>query len=644
MVDQFSTEDLSAKDQKLKAELDDIINDCLEGARKFFSDRENARIRFEGLDLTMKTKKEKWQSKYISPFPATSVEQKAAYLTEALTSLGPDFIEYLPYDNIEEEEQTNLLTRLVAYYLSKSNTIEKVYLYNKDMLIYGTGIAKIYYNYRERKVTRKVGRKMGMMDGSLAEFDVTEEKSKVEKDQPDFKVTELNNFWPDKEGSGLDDFRHIVERELITFKRMESYQKTRNLRNLNLAKKAGIPKRNFGKLSMTTATKQGRAGRTAEYNVDQIINFNTDKGKNNPVCELLTIYRPGTVQLVLNGIPISDEEPYYDDIRYPFIISRNQPINGEFWGRSDMDIIENNIRHHEEMANLIKDNYVEHLRPTRLLDMSLGQEAIKRLQNAQPGAQIAVPDTDGVVELRPTPFDTTAVNYAQGFLDEAKASMAINPLMEGQNPGSGIRSEGSLELFQQIGSTRMSLLVNTLAYEFGRMGEMFVQLIKQFGNEEISFAVTGKLSESYSLAVRPVNLPDNVQCRVLLSTIADNKRQQRIAQMLQLITQAAQLDQLGTFRSERAMVEVFIESRLFEDGQELYEKDPNVIMARATLAANAAGKPSPTVTGGLNPGVGAMGQQQAPGGGGGAFPGQQPAPQPATNPQRPQEGNPQGVN
>ena len=647
-----NVKELSEKDKKLKAEIDGVIDRCLTGARKYFPDRENNRVRFEGMDLALRTKKEKWQSKYISPFPATSIEQKSAYLTEAATSLGPDFLEYLPYDNIEGEQQALLFTRLVAYYLSQTNVTEKIYLWSKDLLIYGTGVMKVFYNYRERMVKKKIGQRLSVgEDGQLVMVDAEEEIIKVEKDQPDFENVKLNNFWPDPDATCLDDMRYIVCRELITFSKISSYKKSRNLRNLDQAKKAGIVERNFGRLSTTKYSLYGpkdvsvagpyKTERLADYDIDEIIKHNDSKNNVNPVCELLTIYRPGTVQLVLNGVPISEEEPYYEDIRFPFIVVRNQPLNGEFFGRSDMDIIQNNIRHHEEMANLIKDNYVEHLRPTRLVDMSLGQEAIKRLQNAGSGDSVAVPDINGIRELRADSFDTTAVNYSQGFLDEAKMALAINPLLEGQNPGSGIRSEGSLELFQQIGSTRMSLLVNMMAYQLSKLGEMFLQLVKQFGAEEIVFTVTGKLSESYQLAVRPVDIPNNCQVKVQLSAIADSNRTKRIQQMLQLIQTAAGMDSLGTFRSERAMVEVFVESRLFEDSAELYETNPEVINARAMLSANAAGKPQPTSPG-SNPGPAIMQSMQQPQ----QFPGgPPPGPQaPPSNSQRPMEGNPQGLN
>jgi hypothetical protein len=636
-------EDLKEKDKKLKADLDFIINKSYSAASKYFSDRENNRIRFESIDTSLKTKKEKWQAKYVSPFPAFSVEQKACYLTEALTSLGPDFIQYMPFDNLEAEDQSQVLTKLIAYYLTNTNTIEKVYLYSKDLLIYGTAVARIFYDYETRMVKKNRGKKLTLIDNQFAEVDDITETEVVDRDMPNFENVRLHNFWVDDEcpDNTMDSMRQIILRELITFKKIEAYEESWGLRNLEIAKKTGIPSRDFGKMSNDRSNNMRRQ-RTADYDVEQIVKLNESGRKDNPICELLTIYTPGKVQLVLNGIPISDKMVIYDNIRYPFIVSRNQPINGEFWGRSDMDIIENNIKFHEEMTNLIKDNYTEHLRPIRLIDMSLGQEAIKRLQSAQPGAQIAVPDVNGVVELRPTSFDSSAVPYAAGFLDEAKTSMAINPLMEGENPGSGIRSEGSLELYQQIGSTRMSVLVNILAAAFMQMGKMYVQLVKQFGAEDISLIVTGKLNEATKLALRPVDLPDNVQVKVMLSTVADAKRAQRVASMLQLVSAAVQMDDMKLFRKERAMVEVFIESRLFEDGKEFYETDPNILIARATLAAQAAGNQSPTVTGGLVPPQGAAPQQPAP---------QQSAPaeapesqMPTSSPQRPAEGNPQGVN
>lgn len=281
--------------------------------------------------------------------------------------------------------------------------------------------------------------------------------------------------------------------------------------------------------------------------------------------ELLTVYRPGTMQLVLNGVPISDEQTIYDEIPYPFIVARNQPLNGEFYGRSDMDITSSSVMHYEEMNNLIKDNYVEHLRPTTLLDQALGTEAIEDLMRRESGGMVVVPDINGIQELRPTPFDSTAFNYALNYLDEAKNSIAINPLMDGQNPGSGIRSEGSLERFQQVASTRMAVLISMLTFQFENLGKMIIKLVKQFAGDEVIINVAGKLGEPALLVLRTNRIPLDINVKVRLSHVADTRRATRLAEMQRLIELAANYDQIGIFRLERALVELFIESRAFEE-------------------------------------------------------------------------------
>jgi len=630
--------------RKKKSALDDIIKTCLDGNRKFFQDREKGRVRFEGFDTKQKTKKQKWQSNYVSPFPSVSVEQKAAFLTEATTNLSPGFLEAQPMNNIDGTDEALGLTRYFEEVMEHANPVEKIYLFTKDTLIYGTGIMKTYWDYKTRKNIVK-GEKKITINPKSGEMEFKRElieEDIVDVDQPNFENVKINNFLIDPEATCLDDARYIVTRQLITYNQVKGLKEARGLRNLTIAKEAGLPERDFGKLSDSALGKLGRNNRRAEYDVDEIRMKNADsKDKNNPICELMTVYRPGTVQLVLNGIPITEEQTIYEGIRYPFIVLRNQPLNGEFFGRSDMDLIEPNVNFHEEMTNLIIDNYLEHLRPTTLIDQAIGTDAIERIKKREPGDMVVVPDLDAVLELRGQAFDKSAISYSESFLQESKTAMAINPLMEGQNPGSGIRSEGSLEIFQQIGSTRMSLLVNMLANQMSKMGRMMVSMLKQYGDEEIYVTINGRLGDTWQQVIRPSKLPHNTNVKVRLSIIADTRRQARLAQMRQMIMDTAQLDQTGTFRKERALVEWYAASGdLWEDPLALWETDPEVINARNIIAADAAGRSQPG-----NPGsMGSPKLEQA-------MQAQQQPPQGSPNGpemgqaiQRPGEGNPNGNN
>lgn len=634
--------EMSESLKKRKSELDDIIKLCLDGNRKFFSDREKNRVRFEGFDTKPKTKKQKWQSNYVSPFPSVSMEQKSAFLTEAVTNLSPNFLEVQSMNNVDGADVALGLTRYFEECMEYAKPVEKIYLFTKDALIYGTGVMRVFWDYKERKRIYKGDKKLVVANGGLEYQREDLEEMVVDVDQPNFENLKLNNFYIDPEASSLDDARFVVTRQLINYKQVKSLKEARGLKNLAIAKEEELPDRNFGKLADSALGKLGRNNRRAEYDVDEIRTKNLDtKSKDNPICELMTIYRPGTVQLVLNGIPITDEQTVYDGIRYPFIILRNQPLNGEFFGRSDMDLIEPNVNFHEEMTNLIIDNYLEHLRPTTLIDQALGTDAIERIKKREPGDMVVVPDLDAILELRGQPFDKSSIEYANGFLQESKTAMAINPLMEGQNPGSGIRSEGSLEIFQQIGSTRMSLLVNMLANEMSKMGRMMISMLREYGDEEIYVTINGRLGDTWQQVIIPSQLPHKANVKVKLSIIADSRRQARLAQMRQMIMDTAQLDDTGTYRKERAMVEWYAASGdLWESPVDLWETDPQVIMARNELAASRAGKAQAG-----NPGaMGSPALQQAL---------QPPAPQPQGSPngpemnqqpQRPGEGNPSGNN
>lgn len=604
------SDELKAK----KAKTDTLLGNLWDQNKRFFNDREEHRLRFEGISRKVKGEKEKWQNNYVSPIPMTAIEQKASYLTESITSSGPEFLEFETFDNIESEDLALAITRVVSAFMRRTNPSEKLYKHCKDLLIDGSAVFRVFYDYRVSTVIEESDTLTYDEEGNLVSSKSYTEKPKVDFDQPNFETVQLNNFWVDTSTEDIDDASCMAYRQLIHKSVLDGYTAS-PIWNIDpeaheVALKASVPQRTFARSPILPHTTNSLSTRFADYDIDTINKNNYNKYKDDPIIELIWLHKPYKVQLIVNGIPITDEKTIYPTIKYPFIMTKNQPKTGECFGRSDIDQITQNIRHHEEMVNLIKDGYIRHLRPQRIVDSSVDQASLERLRNSGPDDVIVLHDPEALREFRPDSFDTTAVNFSAGFIEEAKKTIAINPMMEGTNPGSGIRSEGSLEFFQQIGATRTSTLLNSLVFTLERLGTMFVQLMKQFSEPEIVARYVGKLGQTTDIMMQVSDIPDDIGVKVKLSPLADPQRKSRIQEQLTLIKSAVESDTQGVFNVHRAFAEVFAESRLFEDPYELWHTDPQVILSKQILAAQNAGKPQPSTGLTLSPLLQAQQQQQ----------------------------------
>jgi hypothetical protein len=585
------------KDEKLKT----LVRCAIDDSIRYFADRQKNLDRYEGVRKHTEEKARKWDHEYISHVPAEMIENKAAFMTQAIINPTGKMFDVGVYNNIEFSREAKAASELLNYFMSNIPLMEMASKIHRDCFLYGDAIVEVFH--------KTVMRKDIPQDDSNIRFFVDEEgkfsaakaprtEEAIEIKQPYFKLVRLNNFYPDPHSvdGTIESCRYIIKRELKTRGEVKRNREKFGLKNLKEAFEASMPNY-FQSVTSDISHKKGLRRRLTEYDVENIKEYNNKLAKeDDKLCEVITIYRPGTCQFMVNNVVVSDEMVLYPGIRYPFVKFPNTPFEGEFFARADLELVANNIEFYEEMVNLMHDKYLLSSASKILADASVfGTKEILEYKKAGSGDIVMVDNfsSDLIKEIVVQPPDASAVAFANNFLQEAKKMLAINPMMEGQNPGSGIRTEGSLQMFQNIGSTRMQTQLGILTKCWEDLGRLMLKMAKIFMDEEVYLAITGPLGDTIEGTITKQEINPDTRFRLKLGSIADPQKNQKIARMMQHIQASMQMDRLGIYRAEAALAEVAAYADDFQDPLNHWEADPEVIRARIELAAASAEKQSP---------------------------------------------------
>ena len=589
---------LTKSDEQAQA----IINECLNNAARYFEDRNRNWELYEGVRQKKEDRQTKFDQVYRSHIGAKAVEQLATFATQALTNEGGSIFRVSPYNNIEVARQAAAATKLLNYYMSNLDVTQELYKTLFEAECFGTGIMEVEYRTIFTKKPKEDGNSIKITvdkDGKFGAIKANKYEMVPHLSQPWLRQVRIQDFWADRMATCLEDMRYACIRCVLTYKDVKQFEKKYGLKRLKEAKENGFPARS--RLKNESTINEGHRRRDSEYDIESIVQFNgSEAGQDNPKVEIVKIYRPGTVQFVMNDIVISDEIQLYPGIRYPFALFRNDPKPGEFYGRSTIELIRNDIEFNEQLTSLIHDKYQLNLKPIFLADANAFMyEQLEEYKNAGAGDIVAISglNIEAIREVKAQAPDPSTIAFAQKFEEDAKNAVSINPIMDGgQDISSGVRTQGSFELVSRLGSTRLQNKIKIYAKAFEGIGKLILQMAKIFADGPEYVSKTGALSDTEEQWIDPRTLDTRVKFQVKLGQIADPARATKAAQMMQWAQNVKGMDDFGLFRSYAAMAEAAVEADLFEDATMLFETDPEVIAAAAELKAGIAGTDNPTVS------------------------------------------------
>jgi hypothetical protein len=593
-----------AEDSKMSKKDEEVINlikDCADFSATYQPDRSHNWEIYEGQRQKLEDTQHRYDHTYRSHLGAKVVDQLSTFAVQALTNEGGKIFTVAPYNNVEVQRQARAATLLLNYYLYNTDPEEELYKALFEAELFGTGVLEVEYNtlYTEQP---KQGAEVKIArddEGNLTAIRSNEYELVPYLSQPMLRHVKLSDFWVARKTTSMKDLKVACIRDIVFWEDIKQCKKKYMLKNLEKAKAADFPSR--PQVDYTEVSKKGHRQRTADYNVDQIKDYNeTEEGKKNPRMELIKVFRPGTVQFVLNNVVISEKQVLYTGVRFPFEIFRNNPVPCQFYGRSSLELIKNDIEYYEEMVSLIQDKHLLSLKPIFLADATTFMKTqLDEYKSAGAGDIVAVNglNTDAIREIKADPPDPSTVAFAQSFKEDAKDAVSVTPMMDNaQGLSSGVRDSNTFNMIANMGSTRLKNKVKIYAKAFENIGRTMLQIAKDYAQKPEYIEVTGALGDTEEQWIDPRTIDTRVKFRVKLGAIADPQRATKAAQQMAFIGQAAQMDPLGIFRSYKAMAEVAAEADLFEDPVSLYETDGEVIDAISMLKAELAGVQRPIVS------------------------------------------------
>jgi hypothetical protein len=590
-----------SKQSKKHESVIQLIKDCADFSAMYQEDHNRNWELYEGERQRLEDTQHRYDHLYRSHIGAKVVDQLSTFAVQALTNEGGKIFSVAPYNNVEVQRQARAATLLLNYYLSNTDPEEELFKTLFEAELFGTGILEVeyatqYIKQPKQEAQVKIARDD---DGNLTAIKANEYELVPYLSQPRLRHVKLSDFWVDRRTTSIKDLEVACIRDIITWEEIKKCKKKYMLKNLDKAKASEFPQRR--RVDYENTNKKGHRQRNAQYNTEELREYNrTEAGIKNPKMELIKVYRPGTVQFVLNDVVISEEQVLYTGVRFPFEIFRNNPVPSEFYGRSSLELIKNDIEYYEEMVSLIQDKHLLSLKPIFLADATTFMKSqLDEYKRAGAGDIIAVNglNTDAIREVKAMPPDPSTVAFAESFKQDAKDAVSVTPMMDNaQGLSSGVRDANTFNMIANMGSTRLKNKVKIYAKAFENVGRIMLQIAKDYAKKPEYIEVTGALGDTEEQWIDPRTIDTRVKFKVKLGAIADPQHATKAAQQLAFIGQAVQLDPLGIFRHYKAMAEVAAEADMFEDPVSLYETDGEVIDAMATLKAELAGIERPVVS------------------------------------------------
>ncbi len=286
---------------------------------------------------------EKDRSNLHIPYTYSTIDTIRSKLLAAVLEHRP-WISFVPKDEDDVENAKNM-EALVDFQLTRTDadSMLKFYELITDMLIYGTCPFETGWRYETRTVKQRVPvTRKGVFIG----YDI-QEVEVVIWDDPDWQPFSIYDLFPDPEGTSIEDCDWVIRRKYIS---QEELEKRVDLGIYKLQGddweqiKEGADRINEGKQDRMAAI--GASWETA--------GAGGDVGSLRH--ELLEMWEDDHVSTLINQVRvIRDEENPFWHGKKPFGLAKIDPLNGELYGLSVVEVME----HLQEELNTTRNQRID---------------------------------------------------------------------------------------------------------------------------------------------------------------------------------------------------------------------------------------------------------------------------------------------
>ncbi len=521
------------------------------------------------------------------PYTYSTVDTVRAKLLTACFANRP-YVSFVPKDADDVENAKNMET-LVDSQMNRTDVEFMVRMYQlfTDMLIYGGCPYEVGWRYEPRKIKRKVP----MVDESGILLGYEEQEIEVVNwDDPDFQPFMIDDLYPDPEGTSIDDCSWVIRRRYITRKELEAKidEGIYKVKDLEAINQAG------------DRISEGKQDRLAAIGAADAYADEADVGGRR--YELLEMWEDDRVTTVINRTEvIRDEENPFWHGKKPFGFAKFDPLNGEFYGISLVEVIE----HLQAELNTTRNQRIDAtsqtinrmwivlkgmgLEPADLVSRPNGIIWVDSMEEVPKEVEFKPPDPAAYQEESIIKADiqeaTSTYNEARGAPSDTKRTATENAIRE---RSTNIRFETKLRIFEALG--------------LKRLGFFYDQLNQQFIDDIRSIRISGEDGGYDWQEMRPEDIAGRFEYQPAGSSIEPtlDKLEYR-TNLLNLYNEFKEDPEIKTLELKKRVFEAFgikDTEKLIKSEEEIMQEQQEELAAQEELQAMLAGG------GGLLPGMG----------------------------------------
>lgn len=406
------------------------------------------------------------------PYAYLIVETETPTIASKFLNFKPPF--KLKGRNAVDMQWEDKLTDFYAMQFEQMRFPSKLVPFLKSASIRGTSVAKIPYKYKEQVVSKRTTTIDPMYGIPITQKTKTLD---VVYDGPDFEFIPLVDFFPDwtvRTPADIESMRGVVHRTWKTMSELRGGEK----RTEADGSKVGVYEK-LDELDISIQRKGIDAWGDPYYKSD-FANRATDKDvdiKKKPIelweyWGLFDVNDNGQfveyIITVANGdVVVRCQENFYDYKLKPFAAAVNVPLEGEFYGASELFAIKGSIKEATALRNARLDQINLAVNRQWIVDRAAGINA--RALYSRPNGIIWANDIRGITPLPPPEVPASAFREVQELGSEIQTTAASSSGPSLQEAGKVFgRSATGASMVSNISNSRSGLKAKYIAETFMR--------------------------------------------------------------------------------------------------------------------------------------------------------------------------------
>lgn len=425
-----------------------------------------------------------------NPYSWSNVET----IVPRMVAKSPTIV-YRPREE-SDEETSETHTALFDYWWDIDGAFRKIVALIKDGLIYGTGVAKVYWKTVEKEITTYIYDQTGrpVLDEN-GDYLVETRKVKAH-DDPTLENVNIYDFFIDPEASELQDANWVIHRYWKTLDALEQapagiYKNIRTLKRY---------------LSNNTAEERSTEEKTRrEYAYGQQV-------ENDSTVDKVEIWemwdKDGLTVVAAGNVVIREQANPFWHGKKPFIVFRDSVVPNEFYGKGEIEPVKKLQYTLDTIQNQIIDN-----RTQILMNMwkVKGENVDESELVYRPNGIIHVSsEFEDVLPITPVDVTRNASQDLALVKSDIQQALGIYDYSKGGESQTNKTATG-ISLVQEAANARFAHKIQLFEEALKELGNFILSLYQQFVTDEKVIRVVGEKGVEYKRII-PSEIAGEYDC------------------------------------------------------------------------------------------------------------------------------------